>query len=116
MIAAKADAEAGENNGGSRRVVLDRALAVGEQLIAALRAHPASDRVELAGSARRMTDSVKDLDIIATASDPGALARAAAELELVEAAQKPGEPGCGCGPIPGSRSTCGSSPRISSAT
>ncbi len=76
-----------------RRIPLGRALEVGEQLIAALRANPAADRVELAGSARRMTDSVKDLDIIATASDPLALAQFAAELDLVEAAQKPGEAG-----------------------
>jgi DNA polymerase (family 10) len=40
------------------RTVLDGALSVGEQLVEALRAHPASERVELAGSARRMTDSV----------------------------------------------------------
>jgi DNA polymerase (family 10) len=73
------------------RVVLDRALVVGEQLVAALRAHPASDQVQLAGSARRMTESVKDLDIIATASDPAALARAATELELVESAGTPGD-------------------------
>ncbi len=90
---AKADADAGEANGGAGRMVLHRALRVGEQLIDALRAHPAAERVELAGSARRMTDSVKDLDIIATASDPGALAQAAAELDLVEAAQRPGEAG-----------------------
>ena len=89
LEAARADGE----NGVGGRVVLNRALAVGEQLVSALRAHPASDRVELAGSARRMTDSVKDLDVIATASDPGTLARAAAELELVEAAQNPGEAG-----------------------
>jgi DNA polymerase (family X) len=75
------------------RTVLDRALAVGEQLVAALREHPASDRVELAGSARRMTDSVKDLDIIATARDPAALARAAAALPLVERAGTPAEAG-----------------------
>jgi DNA polymerase (family X) len=75
------------------RVVLDRALTVGEALLAALRAHPAAERVELAGSARRMADSVKDLDIIATASDPAALARAAAELELVEQAGTPSEAG-----------------------
>jgi DNA polymerase (family 10) len=75
------------------RFVLDRALAAGELLIAALREHPASDRVELAGSARRMTDSVKDLDVIATASDPAALAAAAAQLDLVESAQNPGEAG-----------------------
>lgn len=80
-------------NGGGGRVVLHRALTVAEQLITALRAHPASERVELAGSARRMADSVKDIDIIATASDPAALARAAAELELVESAQQPGDAG-----------------------
>jgi DNA polymerase (family 10) len=75
------------------RVVLDRALSVGERLVAALRAHPAAERVELAGSARRMTDSVKDLDIIATATDPPALSKAAAALDLVESANAPGEAG-----------------------
>jgi DNA polymerase (family 10) len=40
-----------------------------------------------------MTDSVKDLDVIATATDPLALARAAAALDLVEAAQNPSESG-----------------------
>jgi DNA polymerase (family 10) len=93
VAVARADAEADNANGGGRRIVLNRALTVGEQMIAALRAHPAADRVELAGSARRMTDSVKDLDVIATASDPLALARAAADLEFVEAAQKPTESG-----------------------
>src|SRR5207248_10970942 len=75
------------------RIVLDRALAVGERLVAALREHPTSERVELGGSARRMTDSVKDLDVIATATDPATLARAATELDLVEAASTPGEAG-----------------------
>jgi DNA polymerase (family 10) len=80
--------------GGPReRVVLDRALAIGEPLVASLREHPAADRVELAGSARRMTDSVKDLDLIATAHDPGALARAVAEHELIESASTVGEAG-----------------------
>jgi DNA polymerase (family 10) len=86
-------AQEADGNGGGRRVVLNRALSVGEQLLDALRAHPAADRVELAGSARRMTDSVKDLDVIATASDPMALAEAAAELEMVEAAQNPSASG-----------------------
>ena len=77
----------------SARVVLDRALAVADPLIAALRAHPASERVELAGSARRMTDTVKDLDVIATAHDPLALAQAAAGLDLIEEAATPSEAG-----------------------
>jgi DNA polymerase (family X) len=95
MLAAAQAAAAQESgaDGAARRVVLDRALAVGEELVAALRAHPAAAHVELAGSARRMTDSVKDLDVIATANEPEALARAAAELDLVEAAQTPSESG-----------------------
>jgi DNA polymerase (family X) len=75
------------------RFVLDRALAIAEPLIAALREHPASEQVQLAGSARRMTDSVKDLDVIATAHDPLALARAATELDVVEHGGTPGEAG-----------------------
>ncbi len=80
-----------EADGPRRREVLSRALAVGERLVQALRAEPAAERVALAGSARRMTDSVKDLDIVATAHDPAALARAAAALTLVESAATPGE-------------------------
>ncbi len=73
----------------AQRVLLHRALTVGEQIVAALREHPAANRVELAGSARRQVDAVKDLDIIATASDPGALARALGELDLIESASAP---------------------------
>jgi len=83
--------DAYDENGPARRVVLHRALAVGEELVAALRANPAADQVELAGSARRMAESVKDLDIVATASDPAALARAAAALPQVETASTPGD-------------------------
>jgi DNA polymerase (family X) len=90
MLAALSAAGAGEPR---VRIVLDRALAVGEQLVAALRAHPASERVEIAGSARRMTDSVKDLDVIATATDPLSLAKAAAKLDLIETAGTPTEAG-----------------------
>jgi DNA polymerase (family 10) len=80
-------------DGAGSRTVLDRALTIADQLVAALREHEASERVELAGSARRMTDSVKDLDVIATAHDPLALATAAARLDLVESAQTPGDAG-----------------------
>ena len=73
----------------AQRVLLHRALDVGEALVDGLRAHPAALRVELAGSARRQADSVKDLDIIATATDPGALARALGDLDLIESATAP---------------------------
>jgi len=75
------------------RVVLDRALEIGEPIVAALREHPASTRVELAGSARRMADSCKDLDIIATAVDAAALVEAFVELPEIEAVGSRGEAG-----------------------
>ena len=83
--------DAGIGERPAQRVLLHRALTIGEQIVAALREHPAAERVELAGSARRQADSVKDLDIIATASDPGALVRALGELELMESASAPNE-------------------------
>jgi DNA polymerase (family 10) len=55
------------------RMLLSKALIVGEELVAALRDHPAALRVELAGSARRRVDAVKDLDIVVATSDPEAL-------------------------------------------
>jgi DNA polymerase (family X) len=76
--------------GPTQRIVLSRALAVGEELLAEIRALAVTEQAELAGSARRMAESVKDLDIVATASDPGALAAAVAGLPQVEAASTPG--------------------------
>ena len=68
------------------RMLLNKALQVGDAIVEALRIHPAADRVELAGSARRLVDSVKDVDIIATSSDPPALLRALGEIDLIETA------------------------------
>ncbi|TML99414.1 MAG: DNA polymerase/3'-5' exonuclease PolX [Actinobacteria bacterium] len=73
------------------RVLLNKALPIAEGIVEALRAHPASDRVELAGSARRGTDAVKDLDIVATASDTGALAAVLADLDVIESCSTPGD-------------------------
>jgi DNA polymerase (family 10) len=66
------------------RTLLHKALQMGDAIVAALREHPSADRVELAGSARRLVDSVKDLDIIATSSDPPALLAALGEIDLIE--------------------------------
>ena len=66
------------------RILLPRGLAIGEQIADALRAHPAAERVEVAGSVRRQADAVKDLDVVATSSDPEALVRTLGELPLVE--------------------------------
>ena len=73
------------------RVLLSRALTIGEGIVEALRAHPASDRVDIAGSARRLADSVRDLDVIATAGEPAALLAAFAALDVIETCSTPGE-------------------------
>ena len=57
-------------------MLLSKALEVGEELVAGLREHPAALRVELAGSARRWADTVKDLDIVAAAVRPDGARRA----------------------------------------
>ncbi len=75
------------------RLLLSAVLGIGEQIVGALRKHPAADRVEIAGSARRWTDTCKDLDIIATAHDAAALTKAFTELELVGEVRSSGEAG-----------------------
>src|SRR4051795_4609232 len=66
------------------RMLLHKALQMGDAIVDALREHPAADRVELAGSARRLVDSVKALDVIATSSAPPALLAALADIDLVD--------------------------------
>jgi DNA polymerase (family X) len=75
------------------RFLLSAVLGIGDQIVEALREHPAADRVEIAGSARRWTDTCKDLDIVATAHDPPALTKALTELELVGDLRSRGEAG-----------------------
>ncbi|HWJ31131.1 MAG TPA: DNA polymerase/3'-5' exonuclease PolX [Gaiellaceae bacterium] len=58
---------------GPRRALLGTTLPKLRAVVEELREHPASVEVSLAGSARRMRETVRDLDIIATATDPQAL-------------------------------------------
>ena len=58
---------------GPRRALLGNTLPKLRAVVEVLREHPASVEVDLAGSARRMRETVRDLDIIATADDPQAL-------------------------------------------
>jgi DNA polymerase (family 10) len=58
---------------GAQRTLLGRALPALLAVVEVLREHPAADRVSEAGSARRRKETVRDLDIIATANDPTAL-------------------------------------------
>src|SRR3954465_13885382 len=55
------------------RPLLGRALPVLKAVVSVLAEHPACEQVSIAGSARRYKETVRDLDIIATASDPAAL-------------------------------------------
>jgi DNA polymerase (family 10) len=64
---AKAPAE------GPVRPLLGVALPAVLAAVAALREHPAAVKVSEAGSARRRRETVRDLDVIATAKDAGAL-------------------------------------------
>jgi DNA polymerase (family X) len=69
----------------AQRLLLPRARELGEALIAGLqRGQHGEARVELAGSARRLADTVKDLDLVATTDRPKELADAMAELEQIE--------------------------------
>ena len=85
--------EAGADGTPKPRVLLSTALEVGERLVEGLRAHPSAIRIELAGSARRWADSVKDLDIVAASSDAKALVDAFAALPEIDEVSGPGEAG-----------------------
>jgi DNA polymerase (family X) len=84
---------AGADGGPKTRMLLSKALAVGDELVAGLRDHPAALRVELAGSARRGADTVKDLDIVVAAADPKALAEHFCSLQAIDVVHSSGEAG-----------------------
>src|SRR5918912_23728 len=65
------------------RLLLSKALGIAESLADALRANPAAERVEIAGSARRWGETCKDLDLVAASRDPQALVDAFCELPLI---------------------------------
>ena len=83
----------GEPGEGSGRVLLSMARPIAEELARTLREHPASDRVEVAGSVRRWAETCKDIDLIATAEQPQALAEHLLASPLIAAAGKPGPNG-----------------------
>ncbi|HWM54811.1 MAG TPA: DNA polymerase/3'-5' exonuclease PolX [Solirubrobacterales bacterium] len=82
--------EPGEEPG---RLLLSKVRPIAEELAAALREHPAANRVEVAGSVRRWAETCKDIDLIATAEEPAALAEHLAGHPLIAAAGKPGTKG-----------------------
>ncbi len=83
----------GEPGEGTGRVLLSMARPIAEELARALREHPAADRVEVAGSVRRWAETCKDIDLIATAEEPQALAEHLVASPLIAAAGNPGPNG-----------------------
>jgi len=55
---------------GRDRTPLTRARAIARQLAAALGAQGGVERLEIAGSIRRLCDTVKDIDLLVTSTDP----------------------------------------------
>ena len=65
--------EAGAADEAPRRSLLGSGLPIVRAIVDELRAHPAAVDVAEAGSVRRRRESFRDLDVIATATDPAAL-------------------------------------------
>ena len=76
-------AGAGRKAPREERSLLGTALPAVTRVVAELAAHPAAMAVSEAGSARRRRETVRDLDLIATSSDPPALIAAFCEAEWV---------------------------------
>src|ERR1700753_2101333 len=83
----------GEPGTGPGRLLLSTVRPIAEELAAALREHPGAHRVEVAGSVRRWAETCKDIDLIATAEEPKALAEHLAGHELIAAAGTQGKSG-----------------------
>jgi DNA polymerase (family X) len=83
----------GEPGEGPGRLLLSKVRPIAEELAQALREHPAANRVEVAGSVRRWGETCKDIDLIATAEEPTALAQHLAAHPLISAAGSAGPNG-----------------------
>jgi DNA polymerase (family 10) len=70
ILKALADGQGGDE---PRRGLLGAGLPVVREVVEMLRAHPAAIDVSDAGSTRRRRETFRDLDVIATATDPAAL-------------------------------------------
>ena len=81
------------DRGPAERLLLSEVLPIAEKIASDLRDHPASEAVEVAGSARRRAETCHDIDLIATSSDPVALSQALVDHPLVVAGASPRESG-----------------------
>ena len=71
-------------NANERRMLLNHAVALSEHILSFVRSHPATERAEIAGSLRRMKETIGDLDVVAASTDPGSLAAAFAEAPFAD--------------------------------
>jgi DNA polymerase (family 10) len=94
VLAALADADAKPSGARAPRILLPRAVEIGEELLAGLRALAGDGaQLRLSGSIRRQADSVKDIDIIATTTRPATLAKGLRGLEQMESVSSAGKAG-----------------------
>ncbi|HTZ88521.1 MAG TPA: DNA polymerase/3'-5' exonuclease PolX [Solirubrobacteraceae bacterium] len=76
--------EQGAGEQAEPRLLLAKAIELGEQLVSGLAELSDEDtHVQIAGSARRWADSVKDIDLIAVTNRPTALAKSLAKVEQI---------------------------------
>ena len=89
--------EALEQGAGERvepRLLLPKAIELGEQLAAGLsELGGEGTHVQIAGSARRWADSVKDVDLVAITNRPTTLAKSLGKLELIASVGSAGKAG-----------------------
>ena len=76
---------------GRSRALLTTARAIAAQVAAALRAHGGLERLEVAGSLRRMRETVKDIDILVTSTEPARVIETLVSLPSVAEVTARGE-------------------------
>jgi DNA polymerase (family 10) len=76
------------------RILLARAVEIGEALVAGLMILAGDgDHIQLSGSVRRQADSIKDIDIVATTTRPTTLAKSLRRLAEIESVSSAGRAG-----------------------
>jgi DNA polymerase (family X) len=94
VLTALDELDANPGAGAAPRILLPRALEIGEALVRGLQALAGDGaHVELTGSVRRQADSSKDIDLIATTTRPTTLAKSLAKLEQIESVSSAGKAG-----------------------
>jgi DNA polymerase (family 10) len=78
-------------DGIGERLLLSNVIPIGDEICSDLKELGVAKRIELAGSARRWTETCKDLDLIATTDDPAALAEALATHGLSAETRRGGD-------------------------